>query len=77
MNARSWTDNHITIDHIVPRSKGGKETLQRIKSVAVILQIKISHILLGRMVFSTGVFSNETEKTKNGWEPDPPINLFT
>ena len=72
------SDNHITIDHIVPRSKGGADFTKNVVCCCHSCNQDKSHTPWEEWYFFSGVFSNERyEKIKEWMEPDPPTNLFT
>tara|TARA_B100001094_G_C17951445_1_gene680773 strand:+ start:433 stop:804 length:372 start_codon:yes stop_codon:yes gene_type:complete len=69
--------NNLTIDHIVPRSKGGTDFTKNVLCCCHSCNQDKSHTPWEEWYFSQEFFSNERyEKVKEWMEPDPPTNLF-
>ena len=69
--------NNLTIDHIVPRSKGGTDFTKNVLCCCHSCNQDKSHTPWKEWYFSQEFFSNERyEKVKEWMEPDPPTNLF-
>lgn len=69
---------NLTIDHIVPRSKGGLDITKNIICSCHFCNQNKSHTPWEEWYSSQEFFSMERyEKIKNWIKPDPPINLFS
>lgn len=72
------SDQRLTIDHIVPQSKGGLDVTKNVVCCCHSCNQDKSHTPWEEWYFSQEFFSMERyEKIKQWIKPDPPINLFT
>lgn len=68
---------NLTIDHIIPRSKGGLDTTKNIVCSCDSCNHNKGHTPWEDWYFSQEFFSVERyDKIKNWIKPDPPVNLF-
>tara|TARA_Y100001956_G_C4069783_1_gene163361 strand:+ start:151 stop:522 length:372 start_codon:yes stop_codon:yes gene_type:complete len=71
------SDKDLTIDHIVPRSKGGNDFTKNVVCCCNDCNQSKSHTPWEDWYFSQEFFSMKRYDKINEWmEPDPPQNLF-
>ena len=71
------SDKDLTIDHIVPRSKGGNDFTKNVVCCCHDCNQSKSHTPWEDWYFSQEFFSMKRYNKINEWmEPDPPQNLF-
>ena len=71
------SDTDLTIDHIVPRSKGGNDFTKNVVCCCHDCNQSKSHTPWEDWYFSQEFFSMKRYNKINEWmEPDPPENLF-
>ena len=71
------SDKDLTIDHIVPRSKGGNDFTKNVVCCCHDCNQSNSHTPWVDWYFSQEFFSMKRYNKINEWmEPDPPENLF-
>ena len=71
------SDKDLTIDHIVPRSKGGYDFTKNVGCCCHDCNQSKSHTPWEDWYFSQEFFSMKRYNKINEWmEPDPPQNLF-
>ena len=71
------SDKDLTIDHIVPRSKGGNDFTKNVVCCCHDCNQSKSHTPWEDWYFSQEFFSMKRYNKINEWmEPDPPENLF-
>ena len=71
------SDKDLTIDHIVPRSKGGNDFTKNVVCCCHDSNQSKSHTPWEDWYFSQEFFSMKRYNKINEWmEPDPPENLF-
>lgn len=71
------SEENLTIDHIVPQSKGGLDITRNVVCCCHFCNQSKSHTPWEEWYFSQEFFSNESyERIKNWMKPDPPTNLF-
>ena len=71
------SDKDLTIDHIVPRSKGGNDFTKNVVCCCHDCNQSKSHTPWEDCYFSQEFFSMKRYNKINEWmEPDPPENLF-
>ena len=71
------SDKDLTIDHIVPRSKGGNDFTKNVVCCCHDCNQSKSHTPWEDWYFSQEFFSMKRYDKINEWmEPDPPENLF-
>ena len=71
------SDKDLTIDHIVPRSKGGTDFTKNVVCCCHDCNQSKSHTPWEDWYFSQEFFSMNRYNMINEWmEPDPPTNLF-
>tara|TARA_B100000686_G_C16520829_1_gene827125 strand:- start:437 stop:808 length:372 start_codon:yes stop_codon:yes gene_type:complete len=71
------SDKDLTIDHIVPRSKGGNDFTKNVVCCCHDCNQSKSHTPWEDWYFSQEFFSMKRYDKINEWmEPDPPQNLF-
>ena len=69
--------SHLTIDHIVPRSKGGIDFTKNVVSCCYDCNQDKAHTPWEEWYFSQEFFSlSRYKKIKEWMKPDPPVNLF-
>ena len=69
--------SHLTIDHIVPRSKGGIDFTKNVVCCCHDCNQDKAHTPWEEWYFSQEFFSvSRYEKIKEWMKPDPPVNLF-
>ena len=68
----------MTIDHVVPRSKGGTDFTKNVKSVVALIVIREKrHEPWEEWFLKQEYFSEEKyQKIREWMEPDPPKDLF-
>ena len=68
---------NLTIDHIVPQSKGGLDITKNVVCCCKSCNHDKSHNSWEEWYFSQKFFDEEKyKKIKNWIKPDPPLNLF-
>ena len=71
------SDKDLTIDHVVPRSKGGTDFTKNVVCCCHDCNQSKSHTPWEDWYFSQEFFSMKRYNNINEWmEPDPPQNLF-
>ena len=71
------TEN-ITIDHVLARSKGGKDTTKNMVSCCHSCNQSKAHTPWEEWYFSQEFFSfQKHDEIMNWMKPDPPVNLFS
>jgi len=71
------TEENLTIDHVVPRSKGGADFTKNVVCCCHSCNQSKSNTPWEDWYFSQEFFSLDRYKKINEWmEPDPPVNLF-
>lgn len=71
------SQDNITLDHIVPQSKGGVDLTQNIVCCCHSCNQSKGHTPWEEWYSSQEFFSEESfNKIKNWMKPEPPINLF-
>jgi CRISPR/Cas system Type II protein with McrA/HNH and RuvC-like nuclease domain len=71
------SEEKLTIDHIVPQSKGGMDFTKNVVCCCHSCNQDKGHTPWEDWYFSQEFFSMEKyEKIKNWMKPDPPVNLF-
>ncbi len=71
------SDENLTIDHVVPRSKGGIDFAKNVVCCCYDCNQSKSHTPWEDWYFSQEFFSMNRYNMINEWmEPDPPQNLF-
>ena len=71
------SDKELTIDHVVPRSKGGTDFTKNVVCCCHSCNQSKSHIPWEEWYFSQEFFSLEKYNKIIEWmKPDPPSNLF-
>ena len=71
------SSKNLTIDHIVPRSKGGTDFTKNVVCCCHDCNQSKSHTPWEDWYFSQEFFSMKRHNKINEWmEPDPPQNLF-
>lgn len=71
------SEKDLTIDHIVPQSKGGLDNTKNVVCCCKTCNHLKGHTPWEDWYFSQEFFSQENyEKIKNWMKPDPPINLY-
>jgi len=71
------SNKNLTIDHIVPRSKGGTDFTKNVVCCCHDCNQSKSHTPWEDWYFSQEFFSMKRHNKINEWmEPDPPQNLF-
>jgi 5-methylcytosine-specific restriction endonuclease McrA len=72
------SEEKLTIDHIVPQSKGGMDFTKNVVCCCHSCNQDKGHTPWEDWYFSQEFFSTEKyEKIKNWMKPDPPVNLFS
>lgn len=72
------SEENLTIDHIIPQSKGGSDFTKNVVCCCHSCNQNKSHTSWEEWYFSQEFFSRERyEKIKNWMKPDPPTNLFS
>jgi hypothetical protein len=72
------SEENLTIDHIVPQSKGGLDTTKNVVCCCKSCNHDKGHTPWEEWYFSQEFFSQENyQKIKNWMKPDPPVNLFS
>jgi len=72
------SEDRLTIDHIVPQSRGGEDTTKNVVCCCHLCNQSKGHTPWEEWYSSREFFSMERlEKIKNWIKPDPPINLFS
>ena len=75
--AYSGSPKNLTIDHVVPRSKGGTDFTKNVVCCCHDCNQSKSHTPWEDWYFSQEFFSMKRYNKINEWmEPDPPQNLF-
>ncbi len=70
-------EENLTIDHIVPQSKGGMDFTKNVVCCCHSCNQDKSHTPWEEWYFSQDFFSQERyEKIQEWMKPDPPVNLF-
>ena len=70
--------NNLTIDHIVPRSKGGTDFTKNVVCCCSTCNQHKGHEPWEEWYFSQDFYSEKRcEKIKDWMEPDPPKDLFS
>jgi CRISPR/Cas system Type II protein with McrA/HNH and RuvC-like nuclease domain len=68
---------NLTIDHIVPQSKGGLDTTKNVVCCCYSCNQDKGHTPWEDWYFSQEFFSEENYKKIHNWmKPEPPTNLF-
>ena len=71
------SEKNLTIDHVVPRSKGGTDFTKNVVCCCHDCNQSKSHTPWEDWYFSQEFFSMKRHNKINEWmEPDPPQNLF-
>ena len=71
-------DNDLTIDHVVPRSKGGADFTRNVVCCCKACNQDKGQTPWEEWYFSQEFFSNERhEKVKDWMKPETPTNLFS
>ena len=71
-------DNDLTIDHVVPRSKGGADFTRNVVCCCKACNQDKGQTPWDEWYFSQEFFSNERhEKVKDWMKPETPTNLFS
>lgn len=71
------SEENLTIDHIIPQSKGGLDITKNVICCCKICNQNKGHAPWEEWYFSQNFFSKEKyEKIKEWMRPDPPKNLF-
>ena len=71
------SEENLTIDHVVPQSKGGSDFTKNVVCCCHSCNQDKSHTPWEEWYFSQEFFSKERyEKIKTWMKPDPPSNLF-
>ena len=71
------SEENITIDHIIPQSKGGNGTTKNVVCCCQNCNKDKGHIHWEDWYFSQSFFNvNRYEKIKEWMKPDPPSNLY-
>lgn len=71
------SEDNITIDHIIPQSKGGSDTTKNVVCCCHSCNHDKGHTPWEDWYFSQGFFDiDRYEKIKNWIKPDPPTNLY-
>lgn len=72
------SEDNITIDHIIPQSKGGMDFTKNVICCCHSCNQDKSHAPWEEWYYSQKFFDMERyERIKNWMKPDPPTNLFT
>ncbi len=72
------SEENLTIDHIVPQSKGGLDVTKNVVCCCHDCNQSKGHTPWEDWYFSQEFFSQENyQKIKNWMKPDPPVNLFS
>lgn len=72
------SEEQLTLDHIIPQSKGGKDTTKNVVSCCHSCNHSKGHTPWEEWYRQQEFFSDETrEKILNWIKPDPPTNLYT
>ena len=72
------SEENLTIDHIIPQSKGGKDVTKNVVCCCHSCNQDKSHTPWEQWYLSKEFFSEERYKKINHWmKPEPPTNLFT
>ena len=72
------SEDNITIDHVLARSKGGLDTTKNMVSCCDSCNQDKAHTPWEEWYLSQGFFSvNRHDRIKEWMEPDPPANLFS
>lgn len=72
------SEENLTIDHVVPQSKGGSDFTKNVVCCCHSCNQDKSHTPWEEWYFSQEFFSKERyEKIKTWMKPDPPSNLFS
>lgn len=72
------SEENLTIDHVIPQSKGGSDFTKNVVCCCHSCNQNKSHTPWEEWYFSQEFFSRERyDKIKNWMKPDPPSNLFT
>lgn len=71
------SDENLTIDHIIPQSKGGLDTTKNVVCCCHSCNQSKGHTPWEEWYSSQEFFSYDNfEKIKNWIKPDPPLNLY-
>ena len=71
------SDEHLTIDHVVPRSKGGTDFTRNVVCACHDCNQDKAHTPMEEWYSSQEFFSMDRyEKIKEWMKPDPPANLY-
>lgn len=71
------SNENLTIDHVVPQSKGGTDTTKNVVCCCHSCNQSKSHIPWEEWYLKQDFFSEENYKKIVNWiKPDPPVNLF-
>ena len=71
------SENNLTLDHIIPQSKGGTNFTKNIVCCCHSCNQSKGHNSWEQWYFSQEFFSQENyEKIKTWMKPDPPVNLY-
>ena len=71
------SDEHLTIDHVVPRSKGGTDFTRNVVCACHECNQNKAHTPMEDWYSSQEFFSMDRyEKIKEWMKPDPPANLY-
>lgn len=72
------SSEQLTLDHIIPRSKGGMDNTKNVVCCCHSCNQSKGHTPWQEWYSSQEFFNSERlEKIKNWMKPDPPINLFS
>ena len=72
------SDANLTIDHIIPQSKGGMDVTKNVVCCCHLCNQNKSHTPWEEWYFSQEFFNEiRYEKIKQWAKPNPPTNLFT
>lgn len=72
------SEENLTIDHVIPQSKGGGDFTKNVVCCCHSCNQNKSHTPWEEWYFSQEFFSRERyDKIKSWMKPDPPSNLFT
>ena len=71
------SDEHLTIDHVVPRSKGGTDFTRNVVCACHDCNQNKAHTPMEEWYSSQEFFNMDRyEKIKEWMKPDPPANLY-
>lgn len=71
------SDQNLTLDHIIPQSKGGSDTTKNVVCCCHSCNQDKAHTPWEDWYLSQEFFSEEKyERIKNWMKPDPPKNLY-